>query len=87
MLLNVTPIGIVAAVGTFRLMVEPSPTCPFEFVPQQNAAPDAGNAQLNAPPFAMVEKVTPTGMVDGTGVVRVLELPLPIWPPVPSPQQ
>ena len=82
---NFSPPVAVTVTGVPLLEVVPSPICPYEFHPQQNAAPSIVTPQVCASPRVMVANDLPPPTA--TGNVLALVVPSPSWPAKLLPQQ
>jgi hypothetical protein len=75
----------VTATGTALELVEPSPSWPALFNPQQYAAPMVASPHVCSPEALSAVKVTPPATAPGTALELVE--PSPSWPALFDPQQ
>jgi len=75
-----------AATGASRLVVDPSPSCPYPLRPQHQALPNSVKPQVTLPPAERLAKVSPP--TTGTGEDRFAEdEPFPVVPSPSRPSQ
>jgi len=83
---NFSPSVAVTATGVYRSVVVPSPTCPYEFHPQQSAVPSVVTPQVWAsPPAVMLVNTLPP--LTATGIALSAVVPSPRIPEKFFPQQ
>ena len=75
----------VIATGMELFVVEPLPSWPELFSPQQYVTPISVQAHVWLPPATTKINVRP--LKTGTGTVLFVVVPLPSWPELLSPQQ
>ena len=80
-------IGITTKTGALRLVVVPSPSCPWLLRPQQYASLAVVMAQVCSPPALILLKRMPLGNVDAMGILLFTCVPFPSCPEELSPQQ
>ena len=77
-----TPLRFTAT-GTRRVVVVPSPNCPFSLLPHAARVPSEHKARLCRPPLATATTVLPANTPRwwvGSGTVLSSELSIPNWP-------
>jgi hypothetical protein len=84
---NVTPPVTATGTGTALELVEPSPSWPALFDPQQYATPFVASPHVCSPEALRAENVTPPVTATGTGTALELVEPSPSWPALFAPQQ
>ena len=74
----------VTCTGVVRLVVVPSPSCPYALLPHAHTVPSPFSASACVAPAAIA--ITLDSPLTATGEVRVVVVPSPIWPPLFAPQ-